>query len=270
MRIAFQVAYIGTDFAGSQLQNGERTVEGEFIAACERLELFDTWREAGFCAAGRTDRGVHAFGQVCTFSTEQSERAVAALNQQLPRDCWCRGYTYVDEGFHPRYRARTRTYRYYLAETGLDCEAMGNAAHLFEGAHDFSSFARPEGRDPHRILHAVRVWGDRNFIVIEVCGESFLWHMVRGMVTTLLAVGRGTVSDTEVNRLLEGSSGQRVPPAPAEGLVLWDVDCGICFTPLPMAARHHQRLTALHHHYLVLGEITGLSLSSKGDASHSD
>lgn len=270
MRLAFQVAYIGTGFAGSQLQVGERTIEGEVIAACERLNLFDNWRKAGFCMAGRTDRGVHAFGQVCAFSTDQSERAITVLNQQLPRDCWCRGFTNVDDEFHPRYRARTRTYRYYLAETGLDCENMGGAGHLFEGTHDFSSFARPEGRTPYRTLQRVRVWSDRDFTIIEVCGESFLWHMVRGMVTTLLDVGRGTATETDVNRLLEGKCEQRVPPAPADGLVLWDVDCGIFFTPLSMAARQYQKLRALHHYYRVLGEITGLALQEKENSGHSD
>jgi len=67
VRLAFRLSYLGSRFFGSQQQAASRTVEGEFIAACKRLSLFDDWREAGFLSAGRTDRGVHARGQVIAF-----------------------------------------------------------------------------------------------------------------------------------------------------------------------------------------------------------
>lgn len=266
MRLAFQVAYRGSNFFGSQVQAGARTVEGEFIAACKRLNLFQDWHEAGFCMAGRTDRGVHALGQVCAFSTDLSDRAIIALNHQLPRDCWCRSYAFVDDDFHPRYQARSRTYRYYIAETGLDRWAMKRAAHLLEGTHDFSSFSRPEGRNPFRTVQSVRVWGDHNLTVVSVCGESFLWHMVRGIVTALLAAGRGTATEDDVSCLLNGNGIARVPAAPAEGLVLWDVDCGISFTPLPLLESHRQELESLHRHYMVLERITRLLCGGDPDS----
>ena len=92
MRLAFRVAYFGTDFYGSQVQPGLRTVEGDMAQACIRLGLFDDWRDAKLAFSGRTDRGVHARGQVCAFTTTQPDRAVAKLNAVLPNDCWCRGW----------------------------------------------------------------------------------------------------------------------------------------------------------------------------------
>jgi tRNA pseudouridine38-40 synthase len=255
MRLAFCVAYLGEHFFGSQMQASERTVEGEFLAACRRLDLFSDWREAGFAFAGRTDRGVHAWGQVCSLTTGFPERAVNCLNLQLPRDCWCRGYAEVEDTFHPRYAALSRTYRYYLTDISLDLELMIQAASAFVGTHDFSSFARADGRNPVRKVNRVRIWREKTFIIIEVCGESFLWHMVRGMATLLGEVGAGRANRNDIVRLLECRGSERVAAAPAEGLILWDVDCGIHFTSLPIGARHDRYLTEEYHRYLLLEEL---------------
>ncbi|MDD1678739.1 MAG: tRNA pseudouridine(38-40) synthase TruA [Methanomicrobiales archaeon] len=256
MKLAFSVAYLGGQYYGSQMQASERTVEGEFVAACRRLDLFSDWREAGFAFAGRTDRGVHARGQVCTFRTPYPQRALECLNFQLPRDCWCWGCAEVGEDFHPRYAARSRTYRYYLTEPSLDLGAMAEAATLLEGTHNFSSFARAEGRNPVRTVHRVEVWREQSFCIIEVQGESFLWHMVRGMATILRAIGAGKAKAGDITRLLASTGTERVAAAPAEGLVLWEVDCGVSFTPLSMGSRHEIYLTAEHRRHLLLGELT--------------
>ncbi|MDD1675138.1 MAG: tRNA pseudouridine(38-40) synthase TruA [Methanomicrobiales archaeon] len=258
MRLAFIIAYLGDHFLGSQMQASERTVEGECIAACRRLDLFSDWREAGFAFAGRTDRGVHALGQVCAFSTEIPERARECLNLQLPRDCWCRGAAEVGDAFHPRYEARSRTYRYYTPDLSLDIASMADAAQVYQGTHDFSSFARTEGKNPVRTLYQVRVWEEKNFTVIEVKGESFLWHMVRGMVTMLHKVGRGMAVREDIQRLLESGGTDRIPAAQAEGLVLWEVDCGIEFAPLQKGDRHTMFLASEHRHQLLLGELTSI------------
>jgi tRNA pseudouridine38-40 synthase len=263
MKLAFSVAYLGEHFFGSQMQASERTVEGEFVAACRRLDLFGDWREAGFAFAGRTDRGVHARGQVGAFTTDFPKRAVESLNLQLPRDCWCRGYAEVADSFHPRYEAHSRTYRYYLTEPSLDLEAMAEAAPAFEGTHDFSSFARTDGRNPVRTIQQVRVWREQPFIVIEVRGESFLWHMVRSMVTLLSHIGAKKADREDIIRLLESTEAERIDAAPPEGLILWEVDCGIRFTPLPMGPRHETYLTAEHRRHLLFGEITSRFLGER-------
>ncbi|MDH7594270.1 MAG: tRNA pseudouridine(38-40) synthase TruA [Methanomicrobiales archaeon] len=258
MRLALLVAYIGDGFWGSQLQPGLRTVEGEFIRACERLSLFSDWREAGFAFSGRTDRGVHAYSQVCALATEHPERAIGALNQQLPRDCWCRGWAEVADGFHPRYAAISRTYRYFFMDPELDPALMGDAASLFIGSHDFSAFARTEGKNPIRTILNAGVRREGEFTVFEVKGESFLWHMVRGMASALASVGRGEMTESELERLLREGGNRTYPAAPAAGLVLWDVDCGIEFAPLGMERRQIIHLKDLFGQYAIRAKILSM------------
>ena len=241
VRLAFRVNYLGGGFSGSQMQPDRRTVEGEFVAACRRIGLFDDWRAARFVFSGRTDRGVHARGQVCAFDTGEPARAIAVLNQQLPRDCWCTGVAMVPGAFHPRYDARSRTYRYYFREPDLDAAAMDAAARLFVGTHDVSRLARLEDHDPVRTMLAAGVRDEEGFTVFEVTGESFLWHQVRCMASLLLTIGTGEADAGIVREHLGAGEGPRAPAAPAEGLVLWSVDCGVAFEFLPP----HQR-SAVH------------------------
>jgi tRNA pseudouridine38-40 synthase len=260
VRLAFRTAYIGDRFYGSQVQVGERTVEGEFIAACQRAKLFSDPREARFLAAGRTDRGVHARAQVYAFTTHVPERAREALPWQLPRDILVTGYTVVDPKFHPRYRASARTYRYYFGRQDLDRDAMAAGAGLFAGSHDFTRFARIEAKDPVRNVLASRVLDDAGLLCFEVTAESFLWHMVRYMAAALLLVGERNW-DTETIRLrLEGEKTPVLGPAPAENLVLWDVDCGIQFEPVGSAGRSRQFVQDRREFHTVMARICGALL----------
>lgn len=258
VRLAFRFGYIGSRFAGSQLQAFERTVEGEFIAACLRARLFDDRRSGFFRTSGRTDRGVHSRSSVAAFTTLYPERAVEALNWQLPPDIWCTGYARVDPGFHPRHEALWRTYRYFLPGTFPFPDRMAEAASRFVGVHDFSAFCRPSGRDPIRCIRDIRVFLEEHFTCIEVTGDSFLWHMVRCMTTALILAGNGEWSGEDVTRRLSQAPAERVPPAPAEGLVLWETTYGISFEDMPVDARS---LTFLHNtreSHILLGHITAL------------
>ncbi|HVN66536.1 MAG TPA: tRNA pseudouridine(38-40) synthase TruA [Methanomicrobiales archaeon] len=258
MRLAFRIAYLGDGFFGSQVQADRRTVEGEFTSACRRLALFDDWREARFAFAGRTDRGVHARGQVAAFDTGEPERAKSALNVQLPRDCWCTGVAEVPEDFHPRYDARSRTYRYFFPRISLDRGAMEAAAGLFTGRHDFSRLARVEGKDPVRNVISARVFDEGGFACFEVTAESFLWQMVRGMAGALASVGQGQLGMDGVRELLEASPVERFPPAPSSGLVLWEVDCGTGFLPMDRSPRSSAFLAAVRGHHEVMARVTSL------------
>ncbi len=256
MRLAFRVSYLGGEFAGSQVQPGCRTVEGEFIAACRRLQLFADRRESRFSFAGRTDKGVHARGQICAFDTNEPDRALAGLNPQLPRDCWCTGYAEVAAAFHPRYDARYRTYRYYIPGNGLDIPAMDQASRLFLGRHDFSCLARVEaGQNPERTVLAAGVTREEGFAVFEVTAESFLWNMVRCMATVLTWTGCGIAEPVLVTDLLERRCRDRPPAAPAAGLVLWEVDCGIPFLPLPRDCRSVAYLETTRRHHAVMEKV---------------
>ena len=258
MRLALRLAYLGDGFFGSQVQADRRTVEGEVIAAARRLALFDDWRQARFAFAGRTDRGVHARGQVAAFDTADPDRARAALNLQLPRDCWCTGMAGAPDAFHPRYDARSRTYRYFFPRVSLDRGAMEAAAPAFVGSHDFSRLARIQGKDPVRNVLAARVFDDGGFACLEVTAESFLWQMVRSMAGVLLSIGRGELEGDGIPDLLSGSPGDRFPPAPASGLVLWEVDSGLAFEPLARSPRSTAFLSTVRSHHEVMARVTSL------------
>ena len=255
VRLAFRTAYLGGRFYGSQVQAYERTVEGEFINACRRTELFSDPKEARFLAAGRTDRGVHARGQVFAFTTPFPERARAALPWQLPRDIRVTGHAVVGPEFHPRYSAISRTYRYYFARGGLDQAGMDAAAGHFTGQHDFTRFARIEEKEPVRTVHASRVFDDSGLLCFEVTAESFLWHMVRYMAAALLLVGEGRWDAECVVQRLEGEENTVLSPAPPDGLVLWDIDCGISFEPIGEAGRSRPFLMHRWEHYTVMARI---------------
>ena len=256
VRLAFRVSYLGSRFFGSQMQVSERTVEGEFVAACQRLSLFSDWREAGFLFSGRTDRGVHAIGQVAAFSTVAPERAIATINMQLPPDCWCTAYAEVPAAFHPRYDAKKRTYRYFFARTPPCTDAMSRAACRFVGNHNFSSFARLDGRNPRRTVYSARVFEEGGFVCLEVTAESFLWHQVRCMATALLRIGEGVEDEDFIDRLLNGEETEKaLPPAPAEGLVLWGMDCGICWKPIAARERSAVFIDDLMRHHSLMEQV---------------
>jgi tRNA pseudouridine38-40 synthase len=249
MRIAFRIRYLGTAFFGSQIQPGLRTVEGEFIEACRRLSLFDDWKTAALTFAGRTDRGVHARGQVCAFSTDHPDRATALLNVQLPRDCQVSGYCEVPEGFHPRYDAVSRTYRYFWPQEFPAVAEMDREARRFLGEHDFSSFARIEqGHDPVRRVFSARVFPEDGYTVFEITAASFLWNMVRCMATVLESAGSAPGEEDRVEGLLEKHC-PRPPAAPAEGLVLWHVEYGIEFQPVEPSPRSMVYFDEVWHHH---------------------
>nr|WP_319376975.1 tRNA pseudouridine(38-40) synthase TruA [uncultured Methanoregula sp.] len=254
VRLAFRVSYLGSRFFGSQMQASERTVEGEFVAACQRISLFDDWRKAGFLFAGRTDRGVHAIGQVAAFSTREPERAISVINTQLPPDCWCTGYSEVSPQFHPRFDARSRTYRYYFADMPADIAAMDRAAAQFLGTHNFSNFARVQDKNPLRTIHSARVRMENNFAFLEVTAESFLWHQVRCMASALLRIGNGEDEDL-ISRLLLSETDRPLQPAPAEGLILWDTDCKIDWQVLPEGERSRAFMEHLCRHHALMETV---------------
>ena len=255
MRLAFRLSYLGSRFYGSQMQASERTVEGEFVAACQRLSLFSDWREAGFQFAGRTDRGVHACGQVAAFTTDEPERAQTVINTQLPPDLWCTASAVVEPEFHPRYDAKSRTYRYYFARKLKSPEAMHRAARNFLGSHNFSNFARVKDKNPYRNILAIRVGNEEGFVFLEVQAESFLWHQVRCMASALILIGEEKADEGSIAGLLEAEAKRPLQPAPAEGLILWDTDCGIAWTPVAAEGRSGAFIDHLIQHHTLMEKV---------------
>lgn len=255
VRLAFRVSYLGSRFFGSQMQVSSRTVEGEFIATCRRLSLFEDWRQACFQSSGRTDRGVHARGQVIAFTTQAPDRAIGTINLQLPPDIWCSAYAVVPAEFHPRYDAKFRTYRYYFSDNPPKSDEMKKASRHFLGIHDFSHFARVGDKNPLRNILASCVAEEDGFIFFEVTAESFLWHQVRCMATALLRVGYGEVSEDSVRQYLLGNIDKPLSPAPAEGLVLWDTDCGLSWSQLEERERSRTFMDHLCRHHALMEKV---------------
>lgn len=255
VRLAFRVSYLGSRFFGSQMQVSSRTVEGEFIATCRRLSLFEDWRQAGFQSAGRTDRGVHARGQVIAFTTDAPDRAIGTINLQLPPDLWCSAYAVVPEAFHPRFDANFRTYRYYFSDAPPRNEEMEKASRHFLGIHDFSHFARVRDKNPQRNIHAIRIAEEDGFVFLEVTAESFLWHQVRCMAAALLLVGNGESTAESIQRYLRGEIEKPLSPAPAEGLVLWDTDCGLSWIKLMERERSRTFMEHLCRHHALMEKV---------------
>jgi tRNA pseudouridine38-40 synthase len=237
------------------MQVTSRTVEGEFVAACRRLCLFDDWRQAGFLFAGRTDRGVHARGQVAAFSTDAPERAVQAINTQLPPDCWCTGYAEVAGTFHPRYDAKDRTYRYFFSDPPAELASMDRAAARFIGNHNFTNFARVGDKNPFRKIISAVVREEEGFVFFEVTAESFLWHQVRSMATALLLVGNKKAPEDSITLLLEAPAERPLKPAPAEGLILWNTDVGIEWTAIPARERSTAFMEHLCCHHALMKKV---------------
>jgi tRNA pseudouridine38-40 synthase len=237
------------------MQADLRTVEGEFIATCQRLGLFSDWRAAGFASAGRTDRGVHAREQVIAFTTDAPDRAITALNARLPPDCWCTGFARIPDQFHPRYDTVSRTYRYFFLPGTLDIPLMKSAAESFLGAHNFSSFARVGDKNPIRNILAISLGADDDFAYLEVTAESFLWHQVRCMASALMNVGSGEISPEVIGQMLADRPARAISPASAEGLILWSVECGLGWAPLGPAKRSAEYLSHLTGHYLLMGQV---------------
>lgn len=201
-------------------------------------------------AAGRTDRGVHATGQVASaliparFEARELHRA---LNSIAPRDIWVESIERVADAFHPRYDATSRTYVYRVGITAatrspfvaawcwplarpLDREQLDAAAGFIVGENNFELFAK-SGQPQRGTRCRVRVarwresaWRD-GVLEFEITADRYLHHMVRYLVGVMVDIGRGRRQLDEIERLIRGESGPRAPaPAPPQGLFLTEVE----------------------------------------------
>lgn len=236
------LSYRGSGFKGFQVQPGLRTVQGELEAALSRL-FGAPIRVTG---AGRTDAGVHARHQVISFVAEvlfEPRRLLGALNGVLPPDVRILEVRLVEEGFCARRSPRAREYVYFLWDGEvmppflsdlvwhfklgrLDERAMGEAASLLVGSHDFSSFCKggevPD--NPVREVQLARLRRRGDLLWFRVRANAFLCQMVRIMVGSLVLVGRGIRPPSWIGEVLEARDRKAAgPTAPPHGLYLWRV-----------------------------------------------
>jgi tRNA pseudouridine38-40 synthase len=220
MRIALKFAYLGTNFSGFQFQPDKRTVEGELFKALKTAGI--EVKEARYKSAGRTDAGVHAFGQVIAIDANKVVLP-RVLNASLPSDIVAWAWAKVGSNFNPR-KAASRTYIYILPAKGHDISAMRKAARLLLGTHDFTNFTKKFGENCVRTIYNAELRIDGDFLILEIEGNAFTWNMVRCIATTLEAVGSGRRSVEWFAEMLNPEKHkERIEPAPAYGLILKDV-----------------------------------------------
>ena len=241
MTVKVKVAFDGTDFCGSQVQPGLRTVFGEFQAALTKV-VNDA---ADIKGCSRLDSGVHAKCFYFSFKTQKQldlRKFPLGLNANLPRDIRVLEATQESEDFHARYSAKGKEYTYYIKNNHiddpftskyyykfpqkLDATAMHEAAQYFVGTHDFRSFMARWSKiiDCHRTVYSASVEQKEDMIIFKVCADGYLYNMVRIMVGTLIWAGTGRIKPCEVSDIIaachRSKAGVTVPP---EGLFLTDV-----------------------------------------------
>ena len=233
--------YDGAGFAGWQQQSRGRTVEAELKRALREL----TGMDHVVYGAGRTDAGAHAEGQVASFRFAGSipaERLAAALNARLPQDVAVLSATAVPDGFHARFSARWRRYRYrYLDRAArpaldrgrcwhvrarLDVKAMARAADALTGKHDWTTFCSASEPAAARVreMRSATVRRRGEFVELELVAEGFLRGLARSIAGALAEVGLGRRPAEWVGELMRARDRRLAPKtAPAGGLTLMEV-----------------------------------------------
>jgi len=236
------IQYDGTDYHGWQRQPGLATIQGEL----EKLLSMITRQPVIIEGSGRTDAGVHALGQVASFSVDTglcTDDFFRALNGLLPGDICITECKEVAHGFHARFDAVGKTYRYCILnrilrdpfkrkylwqfQKRLDLEAMKEAAGYFVGEYDFKSFENAGSPRLHTVRHitsAVFKKPDEGMIHFEVTANGFLQNMVRNIVGTLVDVGMGRTRPEEIKDIIAAKDRTKAgPTAPPLGLFLLEV-----------------------------------------------
>lgn len=229
MRIALGVEYCGTAFHGWQSQAGGGTVQDALESALREIAGVPV----GVMCAGRTDAGVHATHQVVHFDVSVDRPLTAwvrGVNSHLPEGVAVRWAQPVEDEFHARFSARGRRYRYLLLNRQqrpglwqgrvgwfhwpLDLAVMQDACGRLLGEHDFSAFraAQCQAKSPIKTMSAASVRQCGNMFVFDFEASAFLHHMVRNLVGTLVAIGKGSQAATWVDELLQARDRKAAAP----------------------------------------------------------
>jgi tRNA pseudouridine38-40 synthase len=236
-RFRLVIEYEGSQYHGWQQNAGVKTIQGEMLQACEKL--FET-RKIELYGSGRTDAGVHALGQVAHLDVPTDMKAktiLVRLNEILPFDINILKLEKCDPEFHARYNAAARSYVYVISRNRsafgkryvwwvkeeVSVAKMQEAAALFKGFHDFSSFgaATAEERSTFVDISYLQVSESGNHIIIHILGSHFLWMMVRRITGVLVHAGKGKLTVKEIQEFMDQYSERPSQlSAPPSGLYL--------------------------------------------------
>ncbi len=241
--IKLTIEYDGKDFNGWQKQPDKLNIQGTIEKAIEQI----TGETVDLNASGRTDRGVHAFGQVANFKTNSNlpiEKFPIALNSNLKKSIRIKQAEEVEENFHSRLSCKRKTYRYVINNSQygtaiyrnlethipmkLDIEKMQKAVKYFVGEHDFKAFkaSGTSSKSSVRTIYDAKVIQmPDDKIWIELTGSGFLYNMVRIISGTLVEVGMGKIEPKEIENIIKSqkreNAGKTLPP---QGLYLVNVE----------------------------------------------
>ena len=241
--IKLVIEYDGKEFNGWQKQPTKLNIQGEIERAIKQI----TGEDVDLTASGRTDAGVHAFGQVANFKTNSNipiEKIPIALNSNLKKAIVIKSAEEVEERFHSRLNCKRKTYRYIINNSKygtaiyrnlethipmkLDIQKMQEAVKYFEGEHDFKAFkaSGTSSKSSVRTIYKAEVIDAGNErIYIELTGNGFLYNMVRIISGTLVEVGLGKIKPNEIKMIIESkkreNAGKTLPP---QGLYLVNVE----------------------------------------------
>jgi len=240
--IKLTIEYDGTNYLGWQVQPKGPTIQRVLEETLKKI----TGEEVRLIGSGRTDAGVHAFGQVAHFKTHSKislHSMARALNSLLPPDIVIRRVREVDENFHARKSCKSKIYEYRILNRNLrsafynkyawhipqklNLKEMKEATRYLIGEHDFSSFrsvGTPTQTATRKVIRAEWKKGRDGLLYFEIEANGFLKQMVRAMVGTLVEVGRGRLSPEEFQEILQSKDRRKAgPTAPAHGLLLKEV-----------------------------------------------
>lgn len=245
MRYVLKVAYDGTDFKGWQIQPNGRTVQQAI--KCAVFEAFG--EEVPVVGSGRTDSGVHAAAQVCHIDLQKElpgERVADALNLYLSEDVSVLCSAVAPAGFDANASAKKKTYSYHLyfsprrnplkdrfsvrIKRPFDIDKAQKAVKMFVGEHDFAAYCAAGSKVKTTVRKIYSFTAEQNGCdyVFTVCGNGFLYNMVRTLVGTVIGYAEGKVSEENIaaslNRCDRAKVGKTMPP---HGLILEDVDYGV-------------------------------------------
>lgn len=240
-RFKMIVAYDGTNYNGFARQPNGITIQETLEEAISKI----VQHEVRTLGAGRTDQGVHAKGQCVTFDSETrvpEEKLARAINSQLPLDISVKSVEEVSMDFQPRFGAKRKTYRYQILNSQvrdpflykyslqypykMDIERMQEAANQMVGEHDFACFcsAGSSVKDTVREIYSIEIKKHEDLITVDICGNGFLYNMVRIIIGTLLRVNEGKLSTGDIIKIINGKDRQKAgPTVPPQGLTMLDI-----------------------------------------------